>query len=60
MVTIEKWHGACSEVEEGTNCPSEVVKAYPCCEEDRIITDLQRIKKINPQTTTVMYFNLVM
>ena len=30
------------------------------CEEERMITDLQRVKAINPNVSTVMYFNMVL
>ena len=58
IVTFEKWHGACSSADR--QCPSIDRDVYPCCEEDRILTDLQRVKAINPNTTTVIYFNMVL
>lgn len=69
LVTIEKWHGACtgnvsnSDGEHHANaatCPDPTITSYACCEEDRMVADLRRIKAINPNTTTVLYFNLVL
>ena len=60
VVTFEKWHGACSHMGRGGRCPSIDKDVYPCCEENRIIADLQRVKAISPNTTTVMYFNMVL
>ena len=41
-------------------CPSIGKDAYPCCEEKRMVADLQRVKAINPNASTVMYFNMVL
>eukprot|EP00040_Diaphanoeca_grandis_P032714 m.198979 g.198979 ORF g.198979 m.198979 type:complete len:408 (+) comp32715_c0_seq5:211-1434(+) len=59
LVTIEKWHGACGG-STNQDCPAKKIETYPCCEEDRIVDDLQRIKLKNPNTTTIIYFNLVL
>ncbi len=57
LITLEKWHGACEGWEaanESDHCPSISRSSYPCCEEDRITSDLRRVKTLNPNTTTVM------
>lgn len=48
LVTLEKWHGACSNAASGSStCPSIDRSSYSCCEEDRILHDLQRVKAVN-------------
>ena len=57
LVTLEKWHGACEGWEAANtsdHCPSVSRSSYPCCEEDRITSDLQRVKALNPNVTTIM------
>jgi hypothetical protein len=57
LVTLEKWHGACRGWEAANtsdHCPSISRSSYPCCEEDRITSDLQRVKTLNPNATTIM------
>ena len=63
LVTLEKWHGACEgfvPANKDDACPSIGKDAYPCCEEKRMVADLQRVKAINPNASTVMYFNMVL
>jgi hypothetical protein len=65
LVTLEKWHGACAGARlnrsnRGDHCPSTSRDHYPCCEEQRIISDLGRVKALNPNATTVIYFNMVL
>ena len=63
LVTLEKWHGACVgfvPANASDRCPSTSMDSYPCCEEDRITADLQRVKALNPNATTVIYFNMVL
>lgn len=57
LVTLEKWHGACEGFKPANgsdHCPSISRSTYPCCEEDRITSDLQRVKALSPNTTTIM------
>ena len=58
LVTLEKWHGAC--VGSADKCPDISRESYPCCEEERIVSDLRRVKAINPNASTVIYFNMVL
>ena len=63
LVTLEKWHGACGDF-QSTNksgrCPDISLETYPCCEEQTITSDLRRVKAISPNTTRVVYFNMVL
>ena len=60
IVTLEKWHGACVGSATADHCPDISRDSYPCCEEERIVSDLQRVKAINPNASTVIYFNMVL
>ena len=53
LVTIEKFQGP----DSGYKYP---LNPYKCCEEDRIVKTLKRVKAINPNVSGVFYYNSVL
>ena len=58
MVTIEKYQGPNAGGENKVWRPEPGV--VECCEEDRIVANLRRMKQVNKNLTTILYLNSIL